>query len=60
MAQDVLLVEKKDGVATLTLNRPEQMNALSLKLRWKMCALTLILAWLFSPAPVKPSVRVWI
>ncbi len=34
MQQKVLLVEKKDGVATLTLNRPGQMNALSLELRW--------------------------
>ena len=38
MAQDALLVEKKDGVATLTLNRPEQMNALSLELRWALQA----------------------
>ncbi len=29
----VLLVEKKDGIAILTLNRPEQMNALSVELR---------------------------
>ena len=33
MSQSVLLVEKKDGIATLTLNRPEQMNALSMELR---------------------------
>ena len=38
MTQDVLLVEKKDGVATLTLNRPEEMNALSLELRWALQA----------------------
>ncbi len=31
--QSVLQVEKRDGIATLTLNRPEQMNALSLELR---------------------------
>ncbi|MCC6917820.1 MAG: enoyl-CoA hydratase [Alphaproteobacteria bacterium] len=29
----VLLVDKKDGVATVTLNRPEAMNALSMQLR---------------------------
>lgn len=34
MAGDpVLLVDKQDGVATLTLNRPEKMNALSYELR---------------------------
>ena len=38
MQQKVLLVEKKDGVATLTLNRPGQMNALSLELRWELQA----------------------
>jgi enoyl-CoA hydratase len=36
MSEPVLLVEKNDGVATLTLNRPEQMNALSLELRWAL------------------------
>ena len=30
---DVLLIEKKDGVATLTMNRPKAMNALSFELR---------------------------
>ena len=29
MSSEVLLIEKKDGVATLTLNRPDAMNALS-------------------------------
>lgn len=33
MATDVLIVERDAGVATLTLNRPEQMNALSVELR---------------------------
>lgn len=33
MAEPVLLVEREGGVATLTLNRPEQMNALSMELR---------------------------
>lgn len=30
---DVLLVERSDGVATLTMNRPESMNSLSLELK---------------------------
>lgn len=33
MPEPVLLVEKKDGIATLTLNRPEKLNALSYELR---------------------------
>ena len=33
MTAPVLLVDRVDGVATLTLNRPDQMNALSLELR---------------------------
>jgi enoyl-CoA hydratase len=33
MAEPVLLVEKKDRIATITLNRPKQMNALSNELR---------------------------
>ena len=33
MTQPVLLVDKRDGIATLTLNRPDQMNALSAELR---------------------------
>lgn len=33
MNNSVLLVEKRDGFATVTLNRPEKMNALSLELR---------------------------
>ena len=36
MADPVLLVEKKNGVTTLILNRPKQMNALSLELRWAL------------------------
>ena len=30
---DVLLIERSDGVATMTLNRPESMNSLSLELK---------------------------
>ncbi len=30
---DVLLVDRSDGVATLTLNRPESMNSLSVALK---------------------------
>jgi enoyl-CoA hydratase len=33
MSEPVLLVEKKEGIATLTLNRPRAMNALSAELR---------------------------
>jgi enoyl-CoA hydratase len=33
MSEPVLLVEKSDGIATLTLNRPKVMNALSQELR---------------------------
>jgi len=33
MSEGVLLVERRAGIATLTLNRPEQRNALSLELR---------------------------
>ncbi len=38
MANPVLLVENKDGVTTLTLNRPEKMNALSGELRATLAA----------------------
>jgi enoyl-CoA hydratase len=33
VADDVLLIEKQDGVTTLTMNRPSAMNALSFELR---------------------------
>jgi enoyl-CoA hydratase len=33
MSESVLLIDKTDGIATLTLNRPESMNALSQNLR---------------------------
>jgi enoyl-CoA hydratase len=35
---DVLLVERRDGVALVTLNRPEKRNALSLELRERLAA----------------------
>ena len=33
MPEPILLVDKSDGIATLTLNRPDQLNALSVELR---------------------------
>ncbi len=36
MNAPVLLVDKRDGIATLTLNRPDQLNALSLELRQRL------------------------
>ena len=33
MSSEVLLLEKNNGIATLTLNRPDAMNALSSALR---------------------------
>ena len=41
MPEPVLLVDKSEGIATLTLNRPEQRNALSVELR-EALALSLI------------------
>ncbi|MBM3924774.1 MAG: enoyl-CoA hydratase/isomerase family protein, partial [SAR202 cluster bacterium] len=32
MVYDTLLVEKRDSIATITLNRPEVLNAMNLKL----------------------------
>jgi len=37
MSDDILLVEKADGVATVTLNRPDSMNALSPELLGELC-----------------------
>ena len=33
MTEPVLLIDKADGLAVLTLNRPQRLNALSLELR---------------------------
>ena len=33
MSEPVLMIQKADGITTLTLNRPKAMNALSLELR---------------------------
>ena len=33
MSESVIVIEKEDGIATITLNRPEAMNALSTELR---------------------------
>ncbi len=38
MTEPVLLVDRSDGIATLTLNRPDQLNALSLALRQLLAA----------------------
>jgi enoyl-CoA hydratase len=38
MTDDILLTDVRDGVATLTLNRPRQMNALSAELRRRLVA----------------------
>jgi enoyl-CoA hydratase len=38
MAEEVLLIDKSDGIATLTLNRPDSMNALSTRLRRALAA----------------------
>jgi enoyl-CoA hydratase len=51
MSSPVLLVEKSDAVATITLNRPEAMNALSLDLR-------IAFGKAFRDIQADPSVRV--
>ena len=38
MAEPRVLLEKKDGVATVTLNAPERLNALSVSLLGELCA----------------------
>lgn len=38
MAYSTLLVDKRDGIATITLNRPERLNALSLELMKELLA----------------------
>ncbi len=45
MPESVLMVEKADGVATLTLNRPQAMNALSRELRLEI--VSAFAAWYF-------------
>lgn len=38
MTEPILLIEKKDGIATITLNRPDALNALSTHLVAEICA----------------------
>jgi enoyl-CoA hydratase/carnithine racemase len=38
MNESVVLVEKQDGIATVTLNRPDKLNALNKELRSTFCA----------------------
>jgi enoyl-CoA hydratase len=38
MSDSVLLIERREGIATLTLNRPEVLNALSSELRAAICS----------------------
>ena len=51
MAEEILIVEKKEGIATLTMNRPRAMNALSAGLR-------IALAEAFEDLAADPEIRV--